>query len=613
MKSEITLKSNYLIKQLPKATACVGINFEIIYLSDSWKNNFSSFYKEIEGTNILKTFPTFSSCWQPDFKKCFLGYAVSAQQKSFFFNGKTIWLEWSISPWFDENENIIGGIIQVDEVTEIVKTNQQLEKLKILIDTKSEIARIGSWEFNAITNELEWSAMTKTLHEVPLSFQPNIQSAINFYKPGYNQNKITECVEKAIIGGEIYREKFQLITAKNNEIWVLVTGKPLFENKEFIGLIGTFQDITDEVLATQKIKESEQLLKTLIDNLPVNIFIKDLDSKKTLVNKCEADFLETAADEILGKDDFEFYDQKTAENSRKQDLLVINTLKPISGVEGIKIKKNGVKTTFLTSKIPLFDDTNKVKGIVGFSLDISHIKEKEEELRRVINISSLQNKKLINFAHIISHNLRSHTANFSMLLGFLIKEKNEVERENLLHMLMNASDNLLETLDNLNEVVAINSNTVTEKNSIPLNTKVKAILGSLNHLITIRKAKIINLIPEDIHVKGVPAYIENILLNVISNAIKFAKSDIDHVVELKSKKIENYTVISVKDNGFGIDIAKNKDKLFGMYKTFHQEPNSRGIGLYIAKNQIEAMHGKFEIESKVGIGTTFKIYLNDNN
>lgn len=598
---------------MPKATACVGINFEIIYLSDSWKSNFSSLFKEIEGTNILKTFPTFSSCWQPDFKKCFLGYAVSAQQKSFFFNGKTIWLEWSISPWFDENENIIGGIIQVDEVTEIVKTNQQLEKLKILIETKSEIAKIGSWEFNAITNKLEWSSMTKIIHEVPHDFKPNIQTAISFYKPGHDQNRITECVEKAIIGGEIYREKFQLITAKNNEIWVLVTGKPLFENKEFIGLIGTFQDITDEVLATQKTKESEQLLKTLIDNLPINIFIKDLDSKKTLVNKCEADFLETAADEILGKDDFEFYDQKTAENSRKQDLLVINTLKPISGVEDINIKKNGVKTTFLTSKIPLFDDNNKIKGIVGFSLDISQIKEKEEELRRVINISSLQNKKLINFAHIISHNLRSHTANFSMLLGFLIKEKNEIERENLLHMLMSASDNLLETLDNLNEVVAINSNTISEKESIPLNTKVKVVLSSLNHLITIRKARIINLIPEDINVKGVSAYIENILLNVISNAIKFAKSDIDHVVELNAKKIDNYTIISVKDNGFGIDIAKNKDKLFGMYKTFHQEPNSRGIGLYIAKNQIEAMHGKFEIESKVGIGTTFKIYLNDNN
>ncbi|MDP5230493.1 MAG: hypothetical protein NWQ38_08880, partial [Cellulophaga sp.] len=95
MKREITLKSNYLIKQLPRATACVGINFEIIYLSDSWKNNFSSFYKEIEGTNILKTFPTFSSLWQPDFKKCFSGYAITSNQKSFYFNGKIIWLEWS--------------------------------------------------------------------------------------------------------------------------------------------------------------------------------------------------------------------------------------------------------------------------------------------------------------------------------------------------------------------------------------------------------------------------------------------------------------------------------------------------------------------------------------
>tara|TARA_R110002051_G_scaffold241712_1_gene302056 strand:+ start:26471 stop:28246 length:1776 start_codon:yes stop_codon:yes gene_type:complete len=591
----------------------VGLNFEVVHISDSWKEHYGPFFNEAVGTNILENFPSLASSWKSDFEKCFLGYSTAPARDSLFFNGKTLWLEWILSPWFDEDENVIGAIIQVEDVSEMVKVQQELSKLKILVDVKAEIAKIGSWEFNAVTDELYWNTMTKILHEVPLDFEPNMKTAIDFYKPGDSQLKITECVNRSIKNGEPWKEKLQLTTAKNNDIWVMATGKPLFQNNTLIGIIGTFQDITEEVLAAQKTKENEQLLKTLIDHLPLNVFVKDLNSRKIVVNKAECDYIGKPYNEIIGKDDFELYDEKVAQISREEDLSVIKTLVPILGAETTNTKLNGEKTTFLTSKIPLTDEHNCVKGIIGFSLDISQIKQKEEQLTRLVNISNLQNKKLVDFAHIISHNLRSHTANFSMLLGFLIKEKNEVERDNLLQMLMNSSDNLLETLDNLNEVVAINSTKVLEKNSINLSITTSSILNNLKHLIKSKNASITNLIPTDLFVKGLPAYIENILQNVISNAIKFAKSDSPHEVRLSAEKSSGYVVITVKDNGSGIDLEKNKNKIFGMYKTFHEQPNSRGIGLYIAKNQIEAMNGKFKIDSTLGLGTTFKIYLDDCN
>ncbi len=591
----------------------MGLNFEVVHTSDSWKENYGPFFKEAVVANILENFPSLASSWKRDFEKCFLGYSTAPARDSLFFNGKTLWLEWVLSPWFDEDENVIGAIIQVEDVSEIVKVQQELSKLKILVDVKAEIAKIGSWEFNAVTDELYWNNMTKILHEVPLDFEPNMKTAIDFYKPGDSQLKITECVNRSIKNGETWKEKLQLTTAKNNDIWVMATGKPLFENNKLMGIIGTFQDITEEVLAAQKTKESEQLLKTLIDHLPLNVFVKDVNSRKIVVNKAECDYIGKPYDEIIGKDDFELYDKKVAQVSREEDLSIIKTLVPILGAETTNTKLNGEKTTFLTSKIPLTDENNSVKGIIGFSLDISHIKQKEEQLTRLVNISNLQNKKLVDFAHIISHNLRSHTANFSMLLGFLIKEKNEEERANLLQMLMNSSDNLLETLDNLNEVVAINSTKVLEKNSINLSRTTTIILTNLKQLIKSKNATIHNLIPADVSVQGLPSYVENILQNVISNAIKFAKSNSPHVVSLSAEKIDDYVVITVKDNGSGIDLDKNKNKIFGMYKTFHEQPNSRGIGLYIAKNQIEAMNGKFKIESKLGVGTTFKIYLDDCN
>ena len=268
------------------------------------------------------------------------------------------------------------------------------------------------------------------------------------------------------------------------------------------------------------------------------------------------------ADDILGKNDFDLYDEETAQLSRSEDLQVFKTLKPILGAEKINKCRNGENTTFLTSKIPLKGENGKAYGLVGISLDISELKQKEEELRSLINVTSLQNKKLINFAHIVSHNLRSHSANFSMLLEFMINENNEEEKRTLTKMLVEASDNLLETLDNLNEVLAINSNVNLKKSSLNLNHNLNKIKQNLAVFLKDKNVKIINNIPDHTNIQAIPAYGE---------------------------------------------------KLFGLYKTFHDNPDAKGIGLYMSKNQIEAMNGKITVTSKVGIGSTFNIYFNEKN
>lgn len=614
MRQQVKNSNNYLIKQLPTATAYVNLDFKITHISDSWVNAFCYSRNFSTNNDILEMFPILNQKWKQDIEYAFLGFKNEAKTDKYLNHyDNSNWLEWIISPWYNEKENIIGAIIQIEDVTEKTMTKLRLEKLEVLLKTKSEISKIGSWEYNAITDDLTWCDRTKQIHEVDVDYKPNIATAINFYKEGECRKLITECVEKGMHDGISWNKKFQLTTAKGNPIWVLAAGKPLFEDNKFTGIIGSFQDITKDVLNQKKTKENELLLRTLIDNLPLNVFIKDLNSRKILVNKAECEFLGVSNDEIIGKDDFDFYDVDVAQYSRNEDLQIINTLKPVIGREILNVKKDGTKTSFLTSKIPFLNEQNEPIGIIGFSFDITNLKQKEEELRRLVNISSLQNKKLINFAHIISHNLRSHTANFSMLLGFLIKEKDDLERENLLQMLITASDNLLETIDNLNEVVEINTNHNLHKAPIHVNTKINSIEKSLKSLLKNKNSKIVNLIPDTTYIKGIPNYVDNILLNILSNAIKFKDPDKQGEIILSTTKIKNYTILSIKDNGFGIDLEKNKSKIFGMYKTFHQHKDSRGIGLYISKNQIEAMNGKFVIESMVGIGTTFNIYFNEND
>ncbi len=579
----------------------------MIHASDKWIGDFELAYDAVFGKSIGQLFKN---------TNLDLGKKITNSQKNLpstpsierhiNSTGNEKWHEWHIIPWFDDQENSIGTIIQTQDVTQRVQHEAQLEK--------KGIAQIGCWQYDAVKDTLNWCTTSKTIHEVAESYIPTIENEINFYKKGHSRNTISMALDRAMQEGFPWNEKLQFITAKGTEKWVVVSGKPIFKNNKYLGLEGTLQDITDQVKSENKQRENEHLLRTLIDSLPLNIFIKDFEGKKILVNKSEVAFCGLKNEgQILGKDDFALYDKKTAEKFRKEDLQVMRGLKPIIGKEIDHVKKDGTQTVFYTSKIPLIGEENKAYGLIGFSLDITNLKQKEHELQNVINVASQQNKKLINFAHIISHNLRSHTANFSMLLNFLINEKDETEKQKIIKMLTDASGNLLDTLDNLNEVVDINTNSNLEKNLMSLNEKIASVEQDLKAFLINNNAKIINTVSDKVIVNVVPTYIDSILANFITNAVKYRSPDRNPVVKLSAKSENGHTILSITDNGLGIDLKKHGDKLFGMYKTFHNKKDARGIGLYITKNQIEAMNGKVTATSEVGKGTTFKIYFDEKN
>ncbi len=600
---------------MPNATVFVDKKFEVVHASDKWMNSFGLEKDQVFGMSILGLFKDGHSDWRKALKNCLLGSHNEIVKVQHYEHEKVEkWYELINTPWYDDHENIIGIIIQGSDITLQVQEELRREKLESLLKEKSEIAKIGSWEYDAITNEATWCNMTKAIHEVPVSFIPNIESGIEFYKHGYSRNTLSMHVDNALRKGTPWEEKLQIVTAKGAEKWIISAGKPVYKNNKIVGLIGTCQDIDEEVQSIIKTKENEHLLKSLIDNLPLNIYIKDKDSRKILANKAECDFLGVKdQDELIGLSDFDLYDSEVARISRDEDISVMKSLKPILGRETLNVKKDGTQTSFLTSKIPLKDETGSATGLVGISLDITTLKQKESELRDLINVTSLQNKKLINFAHIISHNLRSHTANFSMLLDFLMNEQDEKEKINIIKMLTNTSDNLLETLDNLNEVVAISTNVNIEKEHININEKIELVKQNLKGLLINSNVKIISSIPDNKTVYAIPAYVDSILSNLITNSVKYSKPELSPVIKLSIKNESNFTVLSIEDNGIGIDLEKYGDKLFGMYKTFHGNTDARGIGLYITKNQIEAMNGKINVQSEVNKGTIFKIYFNDKN
>ncbi|UQD57427.1 PAS domain-containing sensor histidine kinase [Flavobacterium sp. K5-23] len=260
---------------------------------------------------------------------------------------------------------------------------------------------------------------------------------------------------------------------------------------------------------------------------------------------------------------------------------------------------------------PVFDKKGNCTKFICVGRDVTSAKEKELELKRILEVSSQQNNKLFNFSHIVSHNIRSHVSNLSMVLDVMENTEDINEKFSYIDMFREGTEKLSETIEYLNEIITIQKNTNIEKKNIRLKDEIEKTKMALRLILLESQIEIIHTIPDNLTVSVIPAYLDSILLNLFTNAVKYKSPERKAVLEIGYEVNEHFTIISFKDNGLGINLIKNGHKIFGMYKTFHGNEDARGIGLFITKNQLEVMNGKIEVESQEGQGSIFKIFINE--
>jgi|GEM_PF-4888991 len=272
-------------------------------------------------------------------------------------------------------------------------------------------------------------------------------------------------------------------------------------------------------------------------------------------------------------------------------------------------KQGGDEEWYSLKLSPVFDHSDEVTNIIISLEDISERKRDEIQLNKSFDLVSAQNKRLMNFSYIVSHNLRSHASNITSIVDFLLEADTEAERVEMVQHLKTVSTSLDETLNNLNDIISINTSINLIFEPLLLNAYIKRALDILSDQIHRKNAVILNRVNQDVVINYNPAYIESIILNFLSNALKYSDPGRQPVVTINCWEEKGKPVLSVADNGIGIDLKKNGDKLFGLYKTFNGNTDARGIGLFITKNQVEYMGGRIEVESELGKGTIFKIYF----
>jgi signal transduction histidine kinase len=239
------------------------------------------------------------------------------------------------------------------------------------------------------------------------------------------------------------------------------------------------------------------------------------------------------------------------------------------------------------------------------------VQERTKQLEEANENLTKQNQNLEQFSYVISHNLRAPIAQILGLLSVINKESLQSEFEqNLIDYLHKAASNLDMIVNDLNAILLMRNQSTENKERVSLSEVCAITIESMRSLIEAEKATVHCDFSKVDTIFSNKTFLNSILYNLISNGIKYRDHRRDPEIWVRACQSEAYVCLSVSDNGLGLDLEKIKpEKLFKLYSRMHTHTEGKGMGLFIVKEQVDSLNGKIEVESKPGVGTTFRIYL----
>lgn len=423
--------------------------------------------------------------------------------------------------------------------------------------------------------------------------------------------KISPKDYSTLLGSVIYASRnqsdldaeFRIENKLGEEQWYRVVARPqqlAGGGQSWYGLVSSIQG--------QKADEDKQFkLAQIARNTSDLIMVIDANQSIDWVNASFLKFFELEREQALHKMPAEIFESG---NSLTDLSAVYQALEDKRSVSlKLQFPLMGKMVWLHVRTKPVWNANGEFLFSVLAMQDIDQEEIKNLEMESLLNLTSDQNKRLQSFTYIISHNIRSHSANLQGLIETIEAAEDQEEKEELWDYLRQVSDGLESTIKHLNEIIVINQSLNKNKQELNLKREIDRVLIILAREMEAIGAKLICDFDPNQGVMAVKAYLESILLNLLTNALRYRDPSRKPEIKISTRKKDGFLTLTVRDNGLGIDLNRYGDKLFQLYQTFHNHPNSRGLGLYILKSQVDSMGGEVKVESQVGVGTAFKISL----
>lgn len=253
---------------------------------------------------------------------------------------------------------------------------------------------------------------------------------------------------------------------------------------------------------------------------------------------------------------------------------------------------------------PYVADCGKTVGFRGVFTSIDLWKKNTISAQKNAKVIGAQNERLVHFAHIVSHNLRTYSSNLQLSIDTFNELYDREDIDLFKSYLKDISTGLNTALLHLNKVMVMHTQNQTIK-PVDFKAVFEMVFKKYKAQLEKLQAKLSFDFSELHTIDYVPTFLSNLFDNLMSNAISYRSPDRVLEINIYTEVKDGNRYLLFADNGLGIDLEKNRDKIFQMYRTFHQRKDALGVGLFLIKHQVESLDGEISVQSTVDQGTTF--------
>jgi PAS domain S-box-containing protein len=437
---------------------------------------------------------------------------------------------------------------------------------------------------------------------------------------GHHPKEFIKGLWVTIASGKVWKGELKNKAKDGSVYWVDTTIVPFLnsENKPY-QYVAIRSDITDRKKGEEELKNTLKEISDFKYALDESAIVAITNQKGiiTHVNDNFCKISKYSAEELIGHDHRIINSGHHPKEFIKGLWTTIAKGKVWKG-ELKNRAKDGTTYWVDTTIVPFLNHMGNPYQYVAIRSDITERKRGEEQIKannkkaiEYAHILEFKNAQLIDFCNIVSHNLRAPLINISMLVDYIEQSDDEIERNEVLAKIKPVVNHLMDVFNELVESIQVKQDTEIKSDRISLKQCLDKILRGFetqtkeyeaHFQIDFDKAPSL-IFPQK--------YIESILTNLISNALKYKAQNRKPAILIKTKKEAGKILLTVSDNGLGIDLVMHKDQIFKIRKTFHKHPDAKGFGLFMIKTQIEAMGGKIWVESQPDKGSTFFIEFNN--
>lgn len=364
-----------------------------------------------------------------------------------------------------------------------------------------------------------------------------------------------------------------------------------------------------------QVRSADELKETITDNASAALFMIDNNGNCTFMNPAAENMVGYSFRELKNRSMHEIVHYKHLDGTPypAADCPIHRSARnsqELKRHEDVFFRKDGTPV-YVMCTIRSVVQRDYEKGTLIEAVDITEDKKNKqaimaqnEELKRI-------NSELDNFIYTASHDLKAPISNIEALLTVIGDELGDKASEDILHVigLMNTSVNRFkETIQDLTDISRIRKNVKQDVEQLDIEKIIEDVKAGIIDWIYTSKTSIRCDLSEVKTIRFSRTNFKSIIYNLISNAIKYRSPDRKPEVTIQTKRFNEYVLIIVRDNGLGIS-EKNIDKIFTMFKRFHNHVEGSGVGLYLVKRIVENAEGYIEVESELDKGTEFRIFL----